>query len=224
MTDTQIRRARTRLYLITPPSIPDIPGFRRKVEAILAAGDVACLQLRLKDSAGNINVEMTCEVSRAVTGIAQEAGVAVLINDSPSLAAELGADGVHLGWEDMPVSKARALLGPEAIIGATARNSYHRAMQAGEEGADYVAFGAFYSSQTKQNTVQAEPELLELWQAAMLIPCVAIGGISLTNASQLVRAGADFLAVSASVWQHPEGAEEAVRAFNHLFDSLAEAS
>ena len=160
-------------------------------------------------------------VSRAVTGLAQEAGIAVLINDSPELVRELGADGVHLGWDDMDIKSARKLLGPDAIIGATAKNSYHKAMQAGEDGADYVAFGAFYPTSTKDSTVPAEPELLEVWQAAMLIPCVAIGGITAANAAPLVRAGADFIAVSAGVWAHEKGPTAAVRAFNSLFDELA---
>jgi len=155
-----------------------------------------------------------------VTGLAQEAGIAVLINDSPELARELGADGVHVGWEDVPVKTARNLLGPDAIIGATAKNSYHKAMQAGEDGADYVAFGAFYPTQTKEQTVPAELELLKVWQAAMLLPCVAIGGITVENAEPLVTAGADFIAVSSGVWAHPDGPAEAVKAFNALLDRL----
>jgi thiamine-phosphate pyrophosphorylase len=182
---------------------------------------VASLQLRLKGQDGMIDMQATREVGRAVTALAQEAGVAVLVNDSAELAQELGADGVHVGWDDMPVKTARKLLGPDAIIGATAKNSYHRAMQAGEDGADYVAFGAFYPTATKQGTVPAELELLEVWQSAMLIPCVAIGGITVANAAPLVTAGADFLAVSSGVWAHEDGPAAAVRAFNALFDELA---
>ncbi|MFN3314220.1 MAG: thiamine phosphate synthase [Hyphomonas sp.] len=214
-------RPRTRLYLITPPQITDIPAFRNTLEAALGAGDVASLQIRLKGAAGGIDLEATRAVGKAVTAMAQEAGVAVLINDSVDLAKELGADGVHVGWEDLPVKTARQMLGPDAIIGATAKNSYHRAMQAGEDGADYVAFGAFYPTATKDATVPAELELLTLWQSAMLLPCVAIGGITAANAAPLVIAGADFLAVSAGVWQHEDGPEAAIRAFNALFDQLA---
>lgn len=213
-------RPRTRLYLITPPQVADVPGFARTLEAALGAGDVASLQLRLKGADGMIDMRATRELGRAVTGLAQEAGVAVLVNDSPELAKELGADGVHVGWDDMPVKTARGLLGPDAIIGATAKNSYHKAMQAGEDGADYVAFGAFYPTSTKAGTVPAELDLLQVWQAAMLIPCVAIGGITVANAAPLVTAGADFIAVSGGVWNHPDGAAAAVKAFNGLLDEL----
>ena len=214
-------RPRTRLYLITPPQVADIAGFAKTLDAALSAGDVASLQLRLKGADGMIDMQATRELSRAVTGFAQEAGVAVLINDSPELARELGADGVHVGWEDVPVKIARKLLGPDAIIGATAKNSYHKAMQAGEDGADYVAFGAFYPTATKESTVPAELELLQVWQAAMVLPCVAIGGITVANAAPLVSAGADFIAVSSGVWNHPDGAAAAVKAFNGLLDELA---
>ena len=213
-------RPRTRLYLITPPQIADVAGFARILEAALGAGDVASLQLRLKGADGMIDMPTTREVSRAVTAMAQEAGVAVLINDSAELAKELSADGVHVGWDDGPVQAARKLLGPDAIVGATAKNSYHKAMQAGEDGADYVAFGAFYPTATKDGTVPAELELLQVWQAAMLIPCVAIGGITVDNAEPLVTAGADFIAVSSGVWAHPEGPVAAVKAFNDLLDRL----
>lgn len=214
-------RPRTRLYLITPPQIADMAAFARTLDAALGAGDVASLQLRLKGTDGMIDMQATRELGRAVTGLAQEAGVAVLINDSPELARELGADGVHVGWEDMPVKTARKLLGPDAIIGATAKNSYHKAMQAGEDGADYVAFGAFYPTATKEGTVPAELELLQVWQAAMVLPCVAIGGITVANAAPLVSAGADFIAISSGVWNHPDGAAAAVKAFNGLLDELA---
>ncbi len=223
MSQTPPPRPRTRLYLITPPQVADLAAFAHQLSEALAAGDVASLQLRLKGADGMIDMQATRDVSRAVTAMAQEAGVAVLVNDSVDLVQELGADGVHLGWDDMPVKTARKLLGPDAIIGATAKNSYHKAMQAGEDGADYVAFGAFYPTSTKQETAPADPELLQVWQAAMLIPCVAIGGITPANAAPLVTAGADFLAVSAGVWNHPEGPAAAVRAFNAVFDALESA-
>ncbi len=215
-------RPRARLYLITPSQIADLAGFVKTLDDVLRSGDVASLQLRLKGADGMIDMQATRELGRAVTGIAQEAGVAVLVNDSPELAKELGADGVHVGWDDVPVKTARSLLGPDAIVGATAKNSYHKAMQAGEDGADYVAFGAFYPTSTKEGTVPAELDLLQIWQAAMLIPCVAIGGITPANAAPLVTAGADFIALSSGIWSHPEGPAVAVRAFNDLFDQLDE--
>ncbi|MCA8899172.1 MAG: thiamine phosphate synthase [Hyphomonas sp.] len=221
MAEPEYTRPRTRLYLITPPQIADVDEFAAVLETALDAGDVACLQLRLKTPDGMIDEAATRAVAAAVTELAQARGVAVIINDSPDLAVELGTDGVHVGWDDVPVKQARAIVGKDMIIGATAKNSRHVAMQAGEAGADYVAFGAFYPTSTKEGTVAASPELLEIWQESMEIPCVAIGGITLDNAAPLVTAGADFLAVSSGVWDHPEGAPVAVAAFNRLLDELA---
>jgi len=221
MAEPEYTRPRTRLYLITPPQIADVDEFAAVLETALDAGDVACLQLRLKTPDGVIDEAATRAVATAVTELAQARGVAVLINDSPDLAVELGADGVHVGWDDVPVKQARAIVGEDRVVGATAKNSRHVAMQAGEAGADYVAFGAFYPTSTKEGTVAASPDLLEIWQESMEIPCVAIGGITLGNAAPLVIAGADFLAVSSGVWDHPEGAPVAVAAFNRLLDELA---
>lgn len=214
-------RPRTRLYLITPPRIEDVHAFAALMETLLNAGDVACLQLRLK-AGDRIDETMTREVAGALLPMAQAYGVAVLINDSPDLAAELGADGVHMGANDGSIKAARKLLGSDMIIGATAKNSRHTAMMAGEAGADYVAFGAFYPTPTKAETVKAECELLSIWQEMMALPCVAIGGITPQNGETLVRVGADFLAVSSGVWDHPKGPVHALIAFNEMFDRLAE--
>lgn len=213
-------RLRTRLYLITPPQIDDVEGFAALLETALTAGDVACLQLRLKTADGETDEAATRAVGAAVTEMAQAYGVAVLVNDRPDLAVELGADGVHVGLDDVPVKQARAIVGKDMIVGATAKNSRHVAMQASEAGADYVAFGAFYPTGTKEDTVEASPDLLEIWQESMEVPCVAIGGITVGNAEPLVVAGADFLAVSSGVWNHPAGAPAAVAEFNALLDRL----
>ena len=220
MADKIPLRERTRLYLITPPRIDDVPEFAAVLEGALEAGDVACLQIRLKGDDGLIDAAATREVAEAVTAMAQAYGVAIIINDSPELAVELGADGVHIGPEDMTIKQAREIVGPDIILGATAKNSRHAAMAAGEQGADYVAFGAFYPTATKAGTVPAELELLEFWQETMELPCVAIGGITVENAAPLVTAGADFLAVSSGVWNHPQGAAAAIMAFNALLDQL----
>ncbi len=213
------KRPRTRLYLITPPRIEDVHEFAALTETLLDAGDVACLQLRLK-AGDKIDEAMTRKVAGAVLPMAQACGVAVLINDSAELAAGLGADGVHLGMGDGSIKAARKLLGGDMIIGASAKNSRHTAMLAGEQGADYVAFGAFYPTGTKSETVQADIELLAFWQEVMELPCVAIGGITPQNGEALVRAGADFLAVSSGVWDHPDGAVQAVREFNEMLDKV----
>jgi thiamine-phosphate pyrophosphorylase len=153
--------------------------------------------------------------------IAQKAGVAFIVNDRPDLAKKLGADGVHVGQEDAPYAQARALLGPNAIVGVTCHDSRHLAMEAAEAGADYVAFGAFYPTATKAAKSHADPEILTWWQDIMQVPCVAIGGITVENGGALVEAGADFLAVASGVWDHPKGPAAAVRAFNDIFETLA---
>lgn len=221
MTDDPIRE-RTRLYLITPPRIEDVRGFRDELMSALDAGDVACLQLRLK-SRELIDEDATRRVADAILEEVQSRDIAVIVNDSVALALELGADGVHLGLADGTVSAARAALGPDAIIGATCKSSRHMAMEAGELGADYVAFGSFYPTTTKDDATPAGVEVLQFWQEAMTLPCVAIGGITPANAEPIVRAGADFVAVSGGVWSHLEGAVGAVAAFNTLFDRLHEA-
>lgn len=198
-----------RLYLITPPTIADLPAFLTALEAALSAGDVAALQVRLK-AAPEAEIE---RVVRAVTPIAHAHGVAVILNDNPPLAARLGCDGVHVGQEDAPLRDARRIMGPKAMIGVTCHDSRHLAMEAAEGGADYVAFGAFFPTETKDASTRAEPDVLTIWQETMQTPCVAIGGITPDNCRALVAAGADFLAVSAGVWSHPGGPAAAVKAF-----------
>lgn len=222
MSDTPEREP-ARLYLITPPQIDDIPAFAADLEAALEAGDVACLQLRLK-TGDAIDEAATRAVAKAVLAPTQARGVAVVINDSAALALELGADGVHLGPTDMSVKEARRLLGPDAIVGSSAKDSRHAAMEAGEHGADYVAFGAFYPTTTKADTTPVDTDILGWWQETMELPCVAIGGITASNAAPLIAAGADFLAVSSGVWAHPQGPAEAVRAFDTLFAEAAPAT
>ncbi|MDZ4761282.1 MAG: thiamine phosphate synthase [Alphaproteobacteria bacterium] len=214
---------RCRLYLITPPEIDDVDAFGRALDTALGAGDVASLQIRLKSRSGVAAPDDHIRaVTRTILAPAQSRGVAVLINDRPDLAAELGADGVHIGQQDATYAEARAKLGPDRIVGVTCHASRHLALEAGEAGADYVAFGAFFPTATKDAATRAEPDLLTWWQEMIEIPCVAIGGITVANARPLVEAGADFLAASAGVWTHPQGAAAAVVEFNALFDALAE--
>lgn len=208
---------RCRLYLITPPRIDDVDAFAAALESALEGGDVACLQVRCKQD-GVIDEAMTRAVTARVLPICHAKGVAVIINDSTDLARALGADGVHLGQGDGSVKRTREKLGPDAIIGATCHDSRHLGMVAGEAGADYVAFGAFFPTETKEAPTRAELELLSWWQEVMELPCIAIGGIVPSNARELVIAGADFLAVSSGVWAYAEGPAAAVQAFNRIFD------
>lgn len=207
-----MRRERCRLYLITPPII-DLAAFMDMLEDALAGGDVACVQLRLK----GVNDAELMRAGVALKPFVQNAGAAFIVNDRPDLAAALDADGVHVGQSDARYAEARALMGPGRIVGVTCHNSRHLAMEAAEAGADYVAFGAFYPTDTKQPLASADLEVLEIWQETMQTPCVAIGGIKVDNAGPLVRAGADFLAASAGVWNHADGPRAAVAAFNALF-------
>jgi thiamine-phosphate pyrophosphorylase len=210
-------RERPRLYLITPPQIDDVPAFVDLFKAAIEGGDIASLQIRLKQD-GEIDLAATRAVAQAVKPLCNVNHIALFINDSPQLARALEADGVHLGSGDMDIGEARELVGEDIIIGATCKNSRHQALIAGEAGADYVAFGAFYPTETKADTTQAEPETLTWCQMFLTMPCVAIGGITVANAKPLLEAGADFLAVSSGVWDHSDGPAAAVAMFNRLID------
>lgn len=166
--------------------------------------------MRLKDVDDDA-VRQACDILRPIV---QGRDVALLLNDRPDLAAETGCDGVHIGQNDTPYEEARRLVGGEAIVGVTCHDSRHLAMVAAEQGADYVAFGAFFATGTKQPKSWADPEILAWWSELMIVPCVAIGGITAGNCRALIEAGADFLAVSAGVWEHPEGPAAAVKALN----------
>lgn len=197
-----------RLYLLTPPRF-DAAAFCSLLIPALDAGDVAAVQLRLKDTDDD-TIRRSCEILRTPV---QERDIALILNDRPDLAMELGCDGVHIGQQDTPYREARRVLGEDRIVGVTCHNSRHLAMEAAEAGADYVAFGAFHPTATKEAPTAADPEILAWWSELMTVPCVAIGGITVQNCRPLIEAGADFLAVSAGVWQHPEGPAAAVRAF-----------
>ena len=199
-----------RLYLITPPVIPDLAAFARDLGSALDAGDVAALQIRLKD----VDDDGVLAAVAVLKPIAQARGVAVILNDRPDLAGRSGCDGVHLGQTDGSVSAARSMMGRHAMIGVTCHDSRELAMDAAEAGADYVAFGAFFPTATKATVHRPDPDILTIWQETVEIPCVAIGGITAANAAEMARAGADFVAVSHAVWSHPEGPAAAVRELN----------
>ena len=176
------------------------------------------MQLRLKDASD----DEIRRVARVLMPIVQERGAAFILNDRPDLAAELGADGVHVGAEDAPYAEARKRVGPDAIVGVSCYASRHEAIEAAEAGADYVAFGAFFETRTKEPRARADLELLSWWSEMMTVPCVAIGGITPENCAPLVAAGADFLAVVSAVWDHPDGPAAAVRAFEKAIGAALE--
>ena len=198
------------LYLISPL---DVGGdFPAKLESALSAAPVAAFQFRVKGR----NQHEAARLAEPLRAMCAAHDVAFIVNDDMALAKRLGADGVHLGQGDGDPQEARRLLGPQAQIGVTCHDSRHLAMEAGEAGADYVAFGAFFPTATKAVEHRADPEILTWWQGLFELPCVAIGGITVDNAKTLVEAGADFLAVSNGVWGHPDGPAAAVRAFDKL--------
>jgi thiamine-phosphate pyrophosphorylase len=198
-----------RIYLITPPALEPIT-FADSLAEALDAGDVAAVQLRLKD-VDDDTWRRAIDVLRPVT---QLRDVAFLLNDRADLVVPTGCDGVHVGQDDMPARQARALIGPARQLGVTCKGSRDLAMQAGEDGADYVAFGAFFPSTTKDVTNLVDPEILQWWSDMMELPSCAIGGITAENCGPLVRAGTDFLAVVGCVWNHPSGPGAGVRALN----------
>jgi thiamine-phosphate pyrophosphorylase len=197
-----------RLYLITPPAL-DLATFPDTLAGALDAGDVGALQLRLKDVSDD-ELRRAIDVLRPV---AQSRGVAFIMNDRPDLAVAHGCDGAHVGQDDTAAADARKILG-DLTLGVSCNDSRDLAFAAGEQGADYVAFGAFFPTATKDTPYAADPEILRWWSELMELPCVAIGGISPANCAPLVQAGADFLAVISTVWNHPDGPAAGVRAMN----------
>lgn len=201
------RRPACQLYLVSPDTID--AAFADPLARALGGGPVAAFQLRLKGVADD-HILRTAE---ALMPICAANDVAFILNDRADLAARLGCDGVHLGQSDGDPASARALLGPKSQIGRTCHDSRHLAMEAGEAGADYVAFGAFYPTNTHTTRYRPDPSILSWWATLSGIPSVAIGGITPANASPLIQAGADFIAVVSAVWEHAEGPEAAVRGF-----------
>jgi thiamine-phosphate pyrophosphorylase len=205
-------RGSCKLYLISPQ---DVGGsFADRLKSALEPGLAAAFQLRVKD----VPEDELARLAESLQRICADAGVAFIVNDSAALAKRLGADGVHLGQSDGDIREARALLGPSAQIGKTCHDSRHLAMEAGEAGADYVAFGAFYPTTTKPSDYRPDPSILAWWSTIFEIPCVAIGGITPANAKPLIEAGADFIAVCQAVWSKDDPAA-AVRAFQQLLAS-----
>ncbi|MDF7773864.1 thiamine phosphate synthase [Sphingomonas sp. AOB5] len=203
--ERDMRRPPCQLYLISPLDVTG--GFDERLKRALGAGEVAAFQFRVKD----VDQHEAARLGEPLQRICADHDVAFVVNDSIALAKRLGADGVHLGQGDGDPREARSVLGPSAQIGVTCHDSRHLAMEAGEAGADYVAFGAFFPTTTKEVRHHPDPSILSWWTTMFEIPCVAIGGITPANAPALVKAGADFIAVSNAVWGGDE--EAAVKAF-----------
>ncbi|WP_296996743.1 MULTISPECIES: thiamine phosphate synthase [unclassified Thalassospira] len=195
------------LYLLTPPKF-DLAPFGETLKSVLDTGAVDCLQLRLKDVSDD-------EIRTAIDTILPmcvDRDIPLILNDRPDIARKSGCDGVHVGEGDASYDEARAIMGEEHIVGVSCYDSRHKAMILGEKGADYVAFGAFYPTKTKEAKTSVTPEILEIWTTFTTVPCVAIGGITADNVAPLVLAGADFIAVTGGVWNHPDGPEAGAKA------------
>ena len=205
-----MKRPACQLYLISPLQVGG--DFPDRLARALDTGPVAAFQFRVKD----VDQHEAARLAAPLQRLCADREVAFIVNDSVSLAKRLGADGVHLGQDDADPREARDMLGPSVQIGVTCHDSRHLAMEAGEAGADYVAFGSFYSTTTKEVRHRAEPVILSWWATMFELPAVAIGGITVDNARPLVDAGADFLAVSAGVWRYQAGEAAAVQAFAEL--------
>lgn len=206
----------TRLYLISPPQI-DLSVFVKTLEEAFSGGDVGAFQLRLK----NTSDEEILQAAKVLLPICRAREVAFIMNDRPDLAVKCGADGVHIGQDDGNVAETRKIVGDDMVIGVSCHDSRHLAMVAGENGADYVAFGAFHPTTSKSAEALAKygtptPDILAWWREYMVLPSVAIGGINPQNALPLVQAGADFIAVINAVWNHPKGAKVAVEECNEV--------
>ncbi len=199
-----------RLYLITPPAL-DPDAFAGTLAQALDGGPVAAVQLRLKD----VDRDTVRRAIDRLRPLVQARDIAFILNDDPELARDTGCDGVHVGQDDTPCAEARRIVGPDAIVGVSCHDSRHLAMEAGEAGADYVAFGAFFPTRSKRVSAGVPtPEILTWWSSLFEIPCVAIGGITPENLGPLVAAGADFVCAITAVWEHPRGPGAAVAAFD----------
>lgn len=203
-------RVPCQLYLVSPLEVGGV--FPQRLQRALDAGPVAAFQFRIKD----VDQHEAARLAEPLQTICARHDVAFIVNDSVSLAKRLGADGVHLGQDDGNPTEARSILGPSVQIGVTCHDSRHLAMEAGDAGADYVAFGAFYPTGTKQVRHKSDPSILSWWATMFELPCVAIGGITPENAGPLIKAGADFIAVSGAIWNRDE--DEGVKAFSRLLD------
>jgi thiamine-phosphate pyrophosphorylase len=212
MTKSPPRQPPCQLYLISPQHVAG--EFPDRLRRALDAAAVAAFQFRVK----GVDPHEAARLAEPLQRICADADTAFIVNDSVSLAKRLGSDGVHLGRSDGDIKVARAELGPSVQIGATCHDSRHFAMEAGEAGVDYVAFGAFYETQTKPSEYRPEPDILTWWNSIFELPCVAIGGITPANARPLVEAGADFVAVCGAVWNGDEA--KAVKAFAELFAEI----
>ncbi len=195
----------TQIYLISPPKI-DLPSFSSNLELALKTKKVPVFQMRLK---GYLDSEII-EIGKKLLKICHQNNTLFILNDRLDLALNIGADGVHLGDSDGNVSQSRKLSPKNFIIGSSCYDSKHLAVEAVEAGADYVSFGTFFPSKTKNSKGQPNPEILQWCDEILDVRSVAIGGITASNCKALVQSKADLIAVVSYVWDNEKGVEWAV--------------
>ena len=206
------KKSKCQLYLITPARF-DLYWFSERLNNALDAGSVACLQLRLKNAEDDV-IKLAVET---ILPICHSYQIPLIMNDRPDLAMVTGCDGVHVGQADVSYKEARSIMGPDLTVGVTCKNSRHLAVEAAESGSEYVAFGAFFQTETKPEATPADLKTIQWWNETTTVPSVAIGGITVDNCKPLIESGTDFLAVIDGVWNYREGEAAAVKAFNKMF-------
>ncbi len=194
------------IYLISPPQI-ELKDFSLNLDKALKTGLVPVFQLRLK----NYSPLEIKNFSQEIKKICDNNNCLFLLNDFYEVALEIGASGVHVGIDDKKISQIRQNSPKNFVIGASCYDSKHLAMEACEQGADYISFGAFFETKTKISRGKPTFEILNWASEILNFPIVAIGGINDKNCGELVKNGADFLAVISYVWQHPQGIEVALK-------------
>ena len=206
------KKSKCQLYLITPARF-DLNWFSKRLNIALDAGPVACLQLRLK----NVEDDTIKLAAEALLPICHSYRIPLIMNDRPDLAMVTGCDGVHVGQADVSYNEARSIMGSDLTVGVTCKNSRHLAVEAAESGAEYVAFGAFFRTETKPEATPADLKTIKWWNDTTTVPSVAIGGITVDNCKPLIESGTDFLAIIDGVWNYQDGEAAAVKAFNKMF-------
>ena len=199
------------LYAIADTQFLDDAQLVPAVEAAIAGG-ARVVQYRDKKHPPDIRRRH----AKKISDLCRRHGVPFLVNDDVALAMETGADGMHLGRDDLPLAQAREQLGADSLIGMSCYNELERALTAQQQGANYVAFGSFFPSRTKPEAVRATPELLREARLRLNIPIVAIGGITPENGAALIEAGADMLAIIEGVFAQPD-IHAAARRYAQLF-------
>ena len=207
------KKGKSLLYLISPENL-EIKKFQLQLEAILMTGTVSIFQLRLKD----ICEKTLTEHIKKLFPICKKYNVLFILSDNPKLVKLLDLDGVHVGEQDPSISKCREIIGKYKIIGKSCYNSPRLATRSQNNGADYIAFGAFFKTKTKKTFKKINFDQLKKWKNLKKIPVIGIGGINIANCRKISRFHLDFFAISSAVWKSDIGAVKYLKKFKNLID------